>query len=253
VAKNKGKYHSKSGADQPPVEQFQSFTSRAYYFLRPHAIKLAAVIGGVAVVLIAFSVYTWWDGKREAEATRLFGEVTRILEARIEPPKPEPAAPAPESDKDAKLTYATLKERGEAALGVLDRIERDYGSTDVAEQAMLVKAGQLLDLGRFDEAAAAYQRVIDKNGALRFLAAEGLGYALEAKGDLDGALAAFVKLQPDEKGFYRDQSLYHQARILAKKGDKAGALTLYKQILEKWPQSSLKTDVTNRVASLEAG
>jgi hypothetical protein len=256
MAKNKGKYHSKTGAEEAPVEQLQSFTSRAYFFLRPHALKLFAVIGGVAVVLVGFSVYSWWDTKRESQATKLFGEVTRILEARVEEEKPEkPDEPPPPEKQDDKLTYPTVKARSEAALGVLERLERDYSGTDVSDQGRLVKAGLLFDLGRHDEAIGIYRSIVDggKAGELRFLAAEGLGYAFEAKGDLDGALQAFQKLQPDEKGFYRDVSLYHQARVLAAKGDKAGALALYKQILEKWPQSSLKNDVTNRVAVLEQG
>ena len=256
MAKNKGKYRTREGEKEAPVEQFQSLTSRAFEYLRPHAIKIGAVLGGVALVLIGFSVYTWWHNKREAEATRIFGEVTKTLEAQIEEePKPDqPDKPAPPEKKDGdKVTYPTVKARGEAALGLLERIEREYGSTDVAQQARLVKGGLLIDLGRYDEAAAVYQKIVEKGGDLRFLAAEGQGYAYEAKGDLDAALTAFQRLQPDEKGFYRDFSLYHQARILARKGDKAGALTLYQQILDKWPQSALKTDVTNRIALLEQG
>jgi hypothetical protein len=251
VAKNKGKFRSREGEKEAPVEQFQSLTSRAFDYLRPHAVKIGAVLGGVALVLIAFSVYTWWHNKKEAEATRLFGEVTKTLEAQIDE-EPKPGQPPPEKPAD-KLSFSTVKAKHEAALGLLDRIDREYGSTEVAEQARLVKAGILFDLGRFDEAAAIYQQILSKGGTLRFLAAEGQGYAYEAKGDLDAALVAFQKLQPDEKGFYRDFSLYHQARILARKGDKAGALALYKQILDQWPQSALKTDVTNRIALLEQG
>jgi hypothetical protein len=251
VAKNKGKYRSREGATEEPAEQFQSLTSRAFDYLRPHAVKITAVLGGVALVLVGFSVYTWWHNKREAEATRLFGEVTKTLEAQVVE-EPKPNEPPPEK-KDDKLSFPTAKAKDEAALGLLDRIQREYGSTAVAEQARLVKGGILFDLQRYDEAAAVYQGVISKGGPLRFLAAEGQGYAYEAKGDLDAALIAFQKLQPDEKGFYRDFSLFHQARILARKGDKAGALGLYQQILDKWPQSALKTDVTNRIALLEQG
>jgi len=259
VAKNKGKYRSRDGAEEPPVQQFQSLTSRAFDYLRPHAIKIGAVLGGVALVLIGFSVYSWWHTKREAEATRIFGEVTKTLEATVEEePKPDKAetpekAEKPEKKDGDKMTFASVKAKNEAALALVDRIEREYGSTDVAVQARLVKAGLLFDLGRYDEAAALYQKMVEKGGSLRFLAAEGQGYAYEAKGDLDAALTAFQRLQPDEKGFYRDFALFHQARILARKGDKAGALTLYQQILDQWPQSALKTDVTNRIALLEQG
>ena len=80
-------------------------------------------------------------GERELSAQLDDGFAAYLKEWQSLPPKSDPAAPAPEPDKDGKLTYGTVKERGEAALGVLDRIERDHGSTNVAEQALLVKAG----------------------------------------------------------------------------------------------------------------
>jgi hypothetical protein len=46
-------------------------------------------------------------------------------------------------------------------------------------------------------------------------------------------------------------ALYHQARVLALKGDKAGAIALYKQIVEKFPTSSVVGDARERLSLLE--
>jgi tetratricopeptide (TPR) repeat protein len=133
-------------------------------------------------------------------------------------------------------------------------------------EAELQKAGLLLDLQRPDEAIPLYTEILssrlDQN--LRFLAQEGLAYAYEAKGDLDQAAAAFAKLgdgdsrKADAKGegvkvpFYRDRSLYHQGRIAERKGNPAQAVKLYKEVLEKTPQSPLRDEISNRLAVLES-
>ena len=73
-----------------------------------------------------------------------------------------------------------------------------------------------------------------------------------SKGDLDKALAAFTKLAGDNpKGFYHDRSLYHQARIAERKGNPAEAVKLYKEVLEKSPQTALRDEISNRLAVLE--
>ncbi len=79
----------------------------------------------------------------------------------------------------------------------------------------------------FDE----YVAKTDKSAPLRFMALEGAGYAFEAENKLDEALARFDKLA-EEQPFYKDYALKHKARVLMKKGDKAGAIAAYQALVE---------------------
>ncbi|MES1209570.1 MAG: tetratricopeptide repeat protein, partial [Pseudomonadota bacterium] len=111
--------------------------------------------------------------------------------------------------------------------------------------------------GRFDDAIAAYQDALSNrlDERLRFLAHEGQGYAHEGKGDTDKALAAFAQISGDATafgGFYQDAALYHKARLTEAKGDKSGAVAIYKQILDKVPETAMKDQITDRLALLEA-
>lgn len=264
MPKNKGKYRSKDTETEPlpDAEELKSLTARALIFMRPHAIKIAAILGGVAVVLIAFSVWSWYDQRREAAATRLFGEAAADLQRPVMPSDPANPLPPPEPGEPPR--FNSVQERANAALAKLDQIEQQHGGADVAAHARLVRAGVLYDLGRYDEAIAAWKRYLESADTpeLRFAALEGIGYAQEAKAlaatdpqakaaGLGEALQTFEGLQPDEKGYYRDYALYHQARIKAEKGDREGALKTYKDILDKFPASPLRVDVNNRVALLE--
>jgi len=268
VSKNKGKYHSKVGKDEAPAEQLQSLSSRALQFVRPHALKLGAVVAGVVVILVGFSAYSWWQNRRAAEATKIYVQAMDLLRAEIvaeDAPPPDPTRPPEGKDEPEKPKFKSARERSEAVLALLDRLDKEHGSTGVAAEGRVVKAGLLYDLGRHDEAIGAYNKFLGASGQdarLRFVAREGLGYALEAKAlaqadakareaGLDEALRAFQQLQPDDKGYYRDYALFHQARIKATRGDKAGALALYRQILEKFAATPLKGEVETRIALLE--
>lgn len=79
----------------------------------------------------------------------------------------------------------------------------------------------------FDE----YIAKTDKTAPLRFMALEGAGYAFEMETKLDEALARFEKLG-EEQPFYKDYALKHKARVLMKKGDKAGAIAAYQALVE---------------------
>ena len=134
---------------------------------------------------------------------------------------PADGSPAKE---DSLPHFKTDKERLEAALKEVDGFLSAEPHSPLRREAQLQKAGLLLDLQRPDEAIPIYSDVLGSHldGNLKFIAQEGLGYAYEAKGDLDQALAAFTKLAGDNpKGFYHDRSLYHQARIAERKGNPA--------------------------------
>ncbi len=126
---------------------------------------------------------------------------------------------------------------------------------------MLHKAAYLMGLLRFDEAVEIYTQLLasDLDRGLRFLAQEGQGYAYEAKGDLDKAAAAFTRLGDGPAkdatkldGLYQDRALYHQARISEIKGNRTDAAKLYREVLDKAPATSLREEISNRLAVLES-
>jgi hypothetical protein len=113
-----------------------------------------------------------------------------------------------------------------------------------------------MSLDRADEAAAGYQKLLDGklDARLRFLAREGLGYAHERKGKLQEAAAVFAKLGDDAAGmtgFYKDRARYHAARLAEMQGNPAEAIRIYREVLDKTPTTSLRDEITNRLALLE--
>lgn len=89
---------------------------------------------------------------------------------------------------------------------------------------------------------------------LKFLAHEGLGYALEKKGKLSEAQATFAKLGGDAAslgGFYKDRARYHEARLTELQGNPTEAARI---ITRCWtrirpPRCGTKFRIASRCSS----
>jgi tetratricopeptide (TPR) repeat protein len=210
----------------------------------------ALVIGltALATVIAGSVILSQVSESRAAHASEALERVRKINAAELL----QPGAKA-DNKSEGIPRFATEKERLEGALAALDA---HFGSSHgpLYAEAMLIRGGLLLDLGRADDAAAVYEKLLggklEKN--LVFAAREGLGYAYERKGKLDEAKNIFSKLGTDTYGtFYKDKALYHQARLAELGGNRNEATRLYKEVLDKNPTTSLRDEITNRLAVLE--
>lgn len=230
--------------------QAQKFATERKRALIAGATMLVTVIAGSLI----FSAVTESQSRR---ATGLLVHAERVANAPLRPegvPATNPDG-TPVTD-DGIPHFKTEKERAEAALKEVDAFIAGPHAGLLAE-AKLERGPLLLTLGRADEAIKTYEEILGGklDERLRFLAHEGLGYAQEAKGDLAAATATFAKLGDDAagmgEGFYKDRALYHQARIAELRGNAADAKKLYKEVLDKNPNTSLRGEITNRLAVLE--
>jgi len=242
------------------VSFWTRFTSEAQRVIVARRKPVMTGLGVLAGLITAALIVGELRERGAIRASQALARVEKIATADL---IPETGA-APKDD--GVPHFKTDKERAEAALKEVDGFLTAEGRSPLRAEALLQKAGLLLDLDRADEATAIYTELtaarLDRN--VRFLAQEGLGYAREAKGDLDGALAAFTALgeAPESRsgkdeagaslGFYQDRALYHRARIAERKGNAAEATKLYREVLDKAPQTGLRDEVANRLAVLES-
>ncbi len=234
-----------------PEDQFVDFWHKLFVKAAPYARAIGVTLGtAVAVTLIVWSVTTYLDRRAQA-ATELFGRALKIYDAEL---ISDDSAAKPPEEEPAVTRYHSEKERAEATLAELDALDKKSGHSDVAKSGALLRASALYDLGRYDDAAAAFERALGEttDPALRALAQEGIGVSREAAGKLDEALAAYRRLEPKSGDFYRDRALYDEARVYARKGDKKKAAELYREALAKVPGTALREEIQTRIALLEA-
>jgi outer membrane protein assembly factor BamD (BamD/ComL family) len=162
----------------------------------------------------------------------------------------------PDDEQNPIPRFKTEKERVDAAVAELDKLDKQYGGTDVAKQALLFRAGILYEQGKYDDAYNAYEKLLasqPKSPAVQVLAKEGAALCDEARNRFDDALSKYKTLVPDGKAgdFYRDRALYGQARIYLRKGEKKKAAEALKEAINKVPTTSLKDEMQALIAQIE--
>jgi tetratricopeptide (TPR) repeat protein len=242
---------SKKELKQP--DQFLDFWTRAgdavWSYASSHMRALVVSLTTLATVIAGSIVISQVSERRSAAASEALAKAQRI--ANVEPPLP--GSPPPD---DGLPHLPTARAQVEAALKDLDAAFPPAGRGPLHAEAMIVRGSLLLDLDRAGEALTVYQGLLPDNvdKRLRFLAHEGLGYAYERLGKLPEAKDAFSKLGDDSAGmdnFYKDRALYHQARLAELQSNPADAKRIYHEVLDKNPTTSLREEITNRLATLE--
>ncbi|HVV52707.1 MAG TPA: tetratricopeptide repeat protein [Polyangia bacterium] len=234
-------------------DQFVDFWTRTSEALANYAAShmraIVVSLTALATVIAGSIAISQVSERRSVRAGEALAKAERI--ANVEPPLP--GSPPPD---DGLPHLPTAKEQVEAALKDLDAAFPPAGRGPLHAEAMVVRGSLLLDLDRAAEAATTYQGLLPDNldSRLRFLAHEGLGYAYERLGKLPEAQAAFAELGKDSAGmdgFYKDRALYHQARLAELQSNPADAKRIYHEVLDKNPATSLREEITDRLAALE--
>ena len=233
----------------PTQDEFVGFWDKVFRAAEPYARAIAITVVTAGVLIAVVWAVTNWTEKKAQGATEAFGRAVRIYDAELatsdEQPKSDEENPVPR--------FKTEKERAEATLKELDEFDKKYGRSATAEEATLFRAGVFYDLGRVDDAVAAYEKFLKGAHAspLQAAAREGLGLCKEQQGKLDDALGQYQQLEPKKGDYYRDRALWDQARVWQKKGDKKKAADRLKELLAKVPGSPLKDQAQNQIAQLE--
>ncbi len=267
VAKPPKKKEPKVAEPEVPVDaalaqdEFTSFWGRVGGQARGRLLPIGIGVAAAAIfALVSYTTTRMSEGKKE-RASRDLARAAKIYGAQLKNEEAEPfldkakelqaqAGQDPGGEEDIPR-FKTQSEKLEAALKEVDPVTTS-APQPTAQQAGLARAALLIDLGKYDDALKVYDDYLAtaKDSSLRFLARQGRAVVLESKGNLDGALAE-LKVLETEAPFYAPRAQVQQARLLAKKGDRAGAEKLLKGVLDKSPSTGLREEVNGRLASLE--
>lgn len=196
------------------------------------------VIGGLAILTVAIAAGVMIDkrGKAaDAEATRSLKAATAaVVRSAVIPPEEQQEESSPRFP-----VYPSEEARDEAVAAAIAKA-KGSGRDGVVADALLVEAAYAMRRGNFDAAKSGYDAFLseaDDDHPLRYVAVEGKGLALEAGGDLDGALAAFESLADQPTDLHRPMALYHQGRVLEALERTDDAIAVYQQFFAEFPPS----------------
>ncbi len=202
-----------------------------------------ALLGGGGVALASYL-----STRGDTEGARALASALKVVERPV-----RTDAPPPPDDTDAEPPFASQTEKDEALIKQLANVRQKYPRSRAAITADLPIGEAQLRLGRPDEAIKSFEDFLKATSAddlLRAEALEGEGYAYEAKGQLDQALASFDALSKSKTEFLGGMGLYHRGRILAAQGKKQEAAEAFAQISTSFPNTPAARLASDRLAVL---
>jgi tetratricopeptide (TPR) repeat protein len=203
----------------------------------------------VVVVVAAYNLVNYFSDRREEAAAQAFGAVLKDVER---PVQGEGAAnPSISSDQPP---FKTQKEKSEATLKAMGDFREHHKGTRAALTAELESGRAAFNLGDYDRAVAAYSdfaQYAPVEDPLRVDAFEGMGYAYEAKNQLDQAIEAFEQMNKSNRtGYMNGMGLYHRARILLLQGKKEEAAKAFAEVSGVAPNTPAAKMATERMSLL---
>jgi len=197
-------------------------------------------LAALAVVIVGISLAS-------ASASSRRHELGTKLSAAVED-LDRPVGPATGEDKGEK-TFATKEDRQKAVDQAFGDLLKEHADSAVGAAARLQVARSALQAGKPDEAIANLESYLSgSDQTLRLFAQENLGYAYEAKGDLEKAKAAFQRLADAGAPAL---ALYHQARLAEKAGKKDEARAQYERVVHDFEKEAVAYEARGRLDLLD--
>jgi hypothetical protein len=212
---------------------------------------LAAVVGVIAIVVIAVGVASW-RSQSDSQARTMLADATATERAQVVPPvAPEPGKPAPQQ---LAGSFPTDKARDEAALAKFMAIANAYPSADAGVTARYHAAALLTALGRGGEAVQRYQEVIDRAGTSLYgqMAKLGMADAQVTEGKFDQAIATYKEMAANSDGQLPvDGILMQLAHAYSAAGKQADARQTFKRIVDEFPQSAYAAEAKKALDAIK--
>lgn len=241
---------SKEALKQP--DAFVSTSERVFQWLQKHGQLLGLAVGAAAVLAVGWTVYGYWQASAEAKAaealyapeadlkkaeTKVRDERAKAMQDKKGKERPvdfaADYAPAVEKVKAAikanggtkaalvsamNLSYFLLQQKQyPQALEVLSLTTYTPGSGDIIGGFWLMHQGLVnMENQKYDEAAKAYQSVLDSKALAAFHpeAMLKLGVAYELKGDAAKAKQTYEKIGRDFPNSEASGSAQQYMRLL---------------------------------------
>jgi tetratricopeptide (TPR) repeat protein len=210
-------------------------THAAAGFLKQHFNKVQWAVMLGLVGWIGWEVYSWRADRTAEKSTALLFKALAAETGRV-------GDDAAEKDErtglsDNRRAFPNDEARLKAAKGEYQTASASVSGIS-AVLADLGAAGVAYDLGQYKDAQAAYEKVklsaaFGRDPDIKGRTLEGLGMALEAQKNDEGALRAFKDLSNMDSANFAALGLYHQARILKSQGKNEDAIKLLEKAGEK--------------------
>jgi predicted negative regulator of RcsB-dependent stress response len=203
-------------------------------------------IGLVLLAAAALGYFIWRD-RVEGRAQTLLAEAMNVADARVGPP---PATGQPSGG----LSFATQREKNQAALTKFKIVADEYPSSDAGVFARYREATTYMALGVPASAVQSYQAVIDSAGDSLYgqMARLGLAEAQAQTGQYDQAINTYKDLSQQTDGQVPvDGVLIRLGRTYLDAGKPTEAEQTFNRLVQEFPDSPFSADARRELDQLK--
>jgi tetratricopeptide (TPR) repeat protein len=228
--------------------------AREYIEPRKRQISLAAFVIFLIAVVIAGIVIL--RQRTVNQAHDMLAEAMVVLDAQVIPREPvDPKSPTPPpAAMQGSGTFETEEAKLQAAVPKLKAAADAYPDTDPGITARYHLASALAALGKHQEAAAAYDEVINRDGDGLYGRMARLGKAEEQAraGQLDAAIATYKELSERTDGdLPADAILMQLGRAYVAAGKRDEAQKTFTKIVDEHPESPYASEARQELETLK--
>ena len=211
------------GVKEP--EELLGAAQQAMDYVRPYLKWLILAGTALAVVLLIWGGYSYFQHSREVQA-----------QAALQKVRPE----------------LSQSEKAETAIKSLTNIIQQYPSTQAAQMAQAYKAHLLYQTKKYAEAAKIYEELRSSSGKDSYawspFVTESLAYCYEAQREYAKAAQTLKPLVDQAMGSYQTMLLSHLALLYDKAGEKKLAADAYQRLMTQTRDPALVTYWKERLA-----
>jgi len=133
------------------------------------------------------------------------------------------------------------------------KLEELAGNGKFTRVAHILLATYWIENGDLDKAAASLEEMKKSKKDFLYYRSRDLMAAIQFKRkNYDEAIEIYKKIEKEKpKDFSLEVILFHRAEVHEEKGEKEEALTLYKRIMDEFPQTYYSMDASQRIEKLE--
>ncbi len=207
--------------------------SSAIRFYQAHRARMKAAAATAAVLGIAGGGYWWYQERQEADAARALAGAYAVLRGE-------------EAGKPGTLEEAVKRFRD---------VSDKHRKTRSAEEAQIALGNLYYESGKVDEALSSYNEYLTEHprGRFRMLAGLGNAYALEAKGDLQGAVQILSGvIEGDRENPLAGEAYMSLARAYEGLKKPEDAMRIYGEVTERFSQTNWAQQALQRMSVLKS-
>lgn len=202
-------------------------------FYQDHRARIQAAVAAAAVLGVAGGGYWWYLGRKEADAARALAGAYAVLRGE----------------------EAGKADSREEALKRFREVTTTHQGTRSAEEAQIAMGNLSYESGKTDDALTSYNTYLTRypRGRFRIMAGLGSAYAMEAKGDLQGAVQILSGvIEGDRDNPLAGEAYMSLARAYEGLKQPEDAMRVYGQVVERFSQTNWAQQALQRMSALKS-